>query len=138
MNLGFILLVFGAIVLMAGYFVPRMNIDVGYHKEMRIIDRAALMFNQNLDWCRIIGLAILCVGGTLLSGALLLPSLIGLTCIEDDALDDDEPFKLRINNDSDESEDEKDKIPATEEVTSIQPKRDSESVATNSGLTLLE
>lgn len=130
------MLVFGSLVLMAGYFVPRMSIDVGYQEEMRIIDRAALMFNHNLDWCKIIGLAILCVGGTLLSGSLLLPSLIGLTCIEDD-LDDDQPFKLRINS-SDDSEDEKDKFPVTEEVTSIQPKRDAESIATNSGLTLLE
>jgi hypothetical protein len=41
-SLGFILilLIFGGIVLITGYLVPKMNIDVGYQEEMRIIDRA--------------------------------------------------------------------------------------------------
>jgi len=94
-SLGFILLVFGALVLIAGYLVPKMNIDVGYQEEMRIIDRAAYAFNQNLEWCKIIGLAIFCVGGTLLSASLLLPSLVGLSCIDDDVNDETTPFKLR-------------------------------------------
>jgi len=138
---GFILLVFGSVVLMAGYLVPKMNIDVGYQEEMRIIDRAAYMFNQNLEWCKIIGLAIFCVGGTLLSASLLLPSLVGLSCIDDEYNDETTPFKLRIADDDDCDEilnEKKDKIPATEELKSVQPKREDEMIITHSGLKKVE
>ncbi|XP_054153092.1 neurensin-1-like [Oppia nitens] len=136
--IGFILLVFGALVLMAGYLMPRMNIDIRYQEEMRIIDRAAYMFNQNLDLCKIIGLSVFCVGGVLLSSSLLLPGLVGLSCLDDSDDDDSTPFKLRIA-DIDEFGDEivdenKDKIPATEQLKSVQPRREDNIIITNSGL----
>lgn len=123
---------------MAGYLMPRMDIDVGYQEEMRIIDRAAYMFNQNLDWCKIVGLGVFCVGGTLLSASLLLPGLVGLSCIEDNDDDESTPFKLRIA-DTDDSSDEltterKTRIPATEQLKSVQPKREDKIIITNSGL----
>jgi len=126
---------------MAGYLVPRMNIDVGYQEEMRIIDRAAYMFNQNLDWCKIIGLGIFCVGGTLLSASLLLPSLVGLSCIDDDLSDETTPFKLRIDDEDDcdlNLNENKDKIPATEQLKSVQPKREDKMIITHSGLKKVE
>ena len=125
---------------MAGYLVPRLNIDVGYQEEMRIIDRAAYIFNQNLEWCKIIGLGVFCVGGTLMSASLLLPGLVGLSCIEDSDEDESTPFKLRIA-DTEELCDElavetKDRtgVPATEQLKSVQPKREDKIIITNSGL----
>ena len=123
---------------MAGYLLPRLDIDVGYQEEMRIIDRAAYIFNQNLDWCKIIGLGVFCVGGTLLSASLLLPGLVGLSCIDDNDDDESTPFKLRIADTEDYSnelaDDSKDRIPATEELKSVQPKREDKIIITNSGL----
>ncbi|CAG2113493.1 unnamed protein product [Medioppia subpectinata] len=138
--IGFILLVLGALVLIAGYVMPRMNIDVGYQEEMRIIDRAAYMFNQNLEWCKIVGLAVFCVGGVLLSGSLLLPGLVGLSCLDDTDDDESTPFKLRIADTEDYycddlcGDEKKDRIPATEELKSVQPKREDKIIITNSGL----
>ena len=128
----------GAVVMIAGYLMPRLSTDVGYQEEMRIIDRAAYIFNQNLDWCKIIGLGVFCVGGTLLSASLLLPSLVGLSCLDDSDDDESTPFKLRISDTEDfcddPSDEAKDRIPATEQLKSVQPKRDEKVIVTNSGL----
>lgn len=116
-----------------------MDIDVGYQEEMRIIDRRAYLLNQRLDWCKVIGLAVFCVGGTLLSASLILPSLTGLSCIDDDNGDEEhQPFKLRIVDDDENVNNDDEKIPATEQVKSIQPKREDEMVITKTGLTKVE
>ena len=116
-----------------------MDIDVGYQEEMRIIDRRAYLFNQRLDWCKVIGLAVFCVGGTLLSASLILPSLTGLSCIDDDNDDEEhQPFKLRIVDEDEDVNNDDEKIPATEQVKNIQPKREDEMVITKSGLTKVQ
>jgi len=133
-----------------------MEVIVGYQEEIAIINTTAIQFNQTLNTCKVVGLAIFCIGGVLLASALLLPSLVGLSCLDDND-DEQEPFKLKIAGDASSSDDDDDsdakkplcgsnnggkngksRIPATEEVKSVQPKRDDEMIMTKEGLTKIE
>lgn len=107
---------------------------------MEIVDRTSVTFNRNLEWCKFLGLGIFCVGGSLLAAALLLPSLVGLSCLDDDLIDESTPFKVRISSKEDDDPAlNGSKIPATEEVKSIQPKREhEEAIVTGTGLTKLK
>ena len=87
----------------------------------------------------------------MLSMALLLPSLIGISCFEDE--EESAPFKVRIGRsrststgsaDSDpeglDDDEEKNKaIPVTEQVKSVQPKREADqAICTGNGFTNLK
>lgn len=128
-------MVAGAALLLLGYCVPRREIILGYQdKEIAIIDQSAVKFNKNLEWFKVLGLGIFCIGGFILSMALLLPSLIGISCFEDE--EELPPFKVQIGRsrststesaDSDtegEDEDRNKTIPVTEQVKPVQPKRE--------------
>ncbi|KAI1295458.1 Neurensin-1 [Halotydeus destructor] len=144
--LGLLMLTAGCLVLALGYLVPKKEVIITYNQEIGIVDKLAVQFNRTLDNFKVIGLAIFCIGGLLLSTALLLPSLVGAQCFEGDAMDETTPFKVRIGrrdgtSDSDEEDDQLDKvgIPATEQVKSVQPKREeAEAIVTGSGLTKLK
>lgn len=131
--LGINLLVFGVVLLMVGYLIPRKEPVIGHQQEMAIIDHAALDFNRNMDFCKVVGLVVFCVGGIVLVTALLLPSLMNQYCEEE--LQNDS-FRVAVEcHESPKSPTDK-KIPATEEVANIQPKRglENEVVMTNAGL----
>lgn len=150
---GLSILVTGAVLLLLGYFVPRREIIIGYQeKEIAIIDQSAVKFNKNLEWFKVLGLGIFCIGGFMLSMALLLPSLIGISCFEDE--EESPPFKVRIGRsrssstgsadsdpeDDDDDDDEKNKaIPVTQQVKSVQPKREADqAICTGEGFTKLK
>ncbi|KAI2800522.1 Neurensin-1 [Blomia tropicalis] len=126
----------GAILLVAGFTFPKMKIDIGYQEEMRIIDKSAFEFNEHLDQFKIIGLAMFAIGGTLVASALLLPSLLSTSNYDDGDEDERSPFKLRINeNDAGLISENKNLIPITEQVKTVQPKQEKQaSIITNAGL----
>lgn len=105
--------------------------------EIGIVDVIATKFNKTLEWFKVLGLGIFCVGGFLLSAALLLPTLVGASCFEREPAEETAPFKVRIGHASDdESDDEKTSgIPVTEEVKNVQPSREEEAVITGGCLT---
>ncbi|RWS11189.1 Neurensin-1-like protein [Dinothrombium tinctorium] len=137
LQLGFLMLTFGSCILLAGYLVPKKQVIIGHQNEMEIVDRSADNFNKMLENCKIFGLGIFSVGGTLLVAALLLPTLVGLSCFDEEA-DESTPFKVCIASDEEELINKRVKIPATEELKSVQPKREEEAVMTGTGLTKLQ
>lgn len=128
------LLAVGIVVILVGYLVPRHAVVIGYQDDLEVIDRSALRFNYNLDACKLIGLIVFCVGGTVVAVALLFPSFLYQYCDEDWAVYA-EPFKVGTSDEDDlppQSPTDK-KIPATEEVTRIQPaSNDQESLSNTS------
>ncbi|KAJ6217971.1 hypothetical protein RDWZM_009128 [Blomia tropicalis] len=108
----------GAILLVAGFTFPKMKIDIGYQEEMRIID------NNVRHWRNIGGIGV------------LLPSLLSTSNYDDGDEDERSPFKLRINeNDAGLISDNKNLIPITEQVKTVQPKQEKQaSIITNAGL----
>ncbi|XP_053208760.1 neurensin-1-like [Panonychus citri] len=143
---GFTLLVVGSFILIFAYGYPRKQVVIGQAEDTEIVDRLAIEFNKKLDWAKIIGLAVFCCGGSLLAFTLLLPSLVGVSCLDDEDDDDTTPFKVTVPEvvhvDGDLKEKAKDsnfRIPVTEKVTSVQPSREkAESVVTESGLTQMK
>ena len=122
--------------MVAGFTFPKMKIDIGYQEEMRIIDKSAFEFNEHLDQFKIIGLAMFAIGGTLVASAFLLQSLLSTSNYDDGDEDERSPFKLRINeNDAGLISDNKNLIPITEQVKTVQPKQEKQaSIITNAGL----
>lgn len=142
----------GAVLLLLGYFVPRREIIIGYQdKEIAIIDQWAVKFNKNLEWFKVLGLGIFCIGGFMLSMALLLPSLIGISCFEEE--EEFSPFKVKIGRsrststgsadsdpeDIDDDEEKNKAIPVTQQVKPVQPKKEEEqAICTGRGFTKLK
>lgn len=122
--IGLLLLLLGTFTLSFSYLYPRKKIIVDHKEEMEIIDRYAIDFNIKLDWGKIIGLGLFCTGGSILSITLLLPSLIGSSCLKDDE-DENTPFKVTIPNTTNEIDFSQDRVPATEKLTSVQPTKES-------------
>lgn len=126
------LLVVGAVIILVGYLVPRHQVVIGQNDDLEVIDRSALRFNYNLDACKLVGLIVFCVGGTIVAIALLFPSFLYSYCDEDWSLQP-EPFKVGVVSEEDlppQSPTEK-KIPATEQVARIQPVWGLEEATTN-------
>ncbi|XP_013779465.1 neurensin-1-like [Limulus polyphemus] len=117
--IGFLLLICGLILLFVGYYVRQRDVVVGYKADLEIIDRSSLDFNRNLDICKVLGLLVFCLGGAILLAALLLPTLVSNYCDDDDQ----EAFKVKANFDDPQESPTEKKIPATEALTSVQPKR---------------
>lgn len=117
--IGFILLICGLILLLVGYYVRQRDVVVGYKEDLEIIDRSSLDFNRNLDICKILGLLVFCLGGAILLAALLIPTVVSNYCDDDDQ----EAFKVKASFDDPEESPTEKKIPATEALTSVQPKR---------------
>lgn len=142
---GFILLITGSFILIIAYGYPRKQVVIAREDEMRIIDPVAADFNKKLELGKIVGLAVFCCGGSLLALTLLLPSLVGVSCLDEEDDDDATPFKVTVSevvhagDPKSDSNDLDSRIPATEKVTSVQPSREeAESVVTESGLTQMK
>nr|XP_046917423.1 neurensin-1-like isoform X2 [Dermatophagoides farinae] len=135
---GTILMLLGVTMILIGFTMNRMQIDIGYQEEMRIIDKSAYEFNKHLDQIKIIGLICFAVGGLFVASSLLLPSLLpNKSNGTNDDVDESTHLKFNIDpNDDDEQRTQvKNLIPVTEELKSVQPKQTTTpAIITNSGL----
>ncbi|XP_022252061.1 uncharacterized protein LOC111087922 [Limulus polyphemus] len=127
---GVMLFVFGLILILLGYLAPEKKVVIGYQDNLEIIDRSALLFNKNLGLCKVIGLVVFFIGFMIMLSVFLLPKVV---------------FRNAKNDDSEEGYDfnvacleqtTQDKIPASEELTNVQPKRSDgdDVIMTNKGL----
>lgn len=127
----------GAIMILIGFTFSRLNIDIGYQEEMRIIDKSAYDFNVHLDQIKVLGLIFFAMGGIFVSSAIILPGLMPNNSDDDDDNQDESThFKLHIDDEANSRG--ANLIPITEELKVIQPKQESTTVITNSGLKQIE
>lgn len=124
----------GILLIVIGFTFTRLEIDIGYQEEMRIIDKSAYEFNILLDQIKIIGLIMFAFGGIIVATALLLPSL--MPSKETGQNDESTHLKLNIEPNDEEETDLRTKnlIPITEKLKPIQPKQSTNTIITNSGL----
>ncbi|XP_071965018.1 uncharacterized protein [Antedon mediterranea] len=123
---GFNILILSVIISLIGYLVnPRKEIQ-DVKNNISVVDEDAIQFNERLNTAKVVGLALLCVGGVLLAVSLLIPSF-------SNRLDDDGFGDLSFFADSNfppympvatEQESMDEGIPYTSELTSVQPIRD--------------
>ncbi|CAL8087020.1 unnamed protein product [Orchesella dallaii] len=124
--IGATLFLLGAVAIVIGYAIPKQRVIMGISENIEIIDNDARRFNENLDRCKLIGLAGFCSGGLILVISLLAPTFTS-TYWEDDPAT--EPFRVSLSShilghvipiDS-ASEPNQSPIPVTEKIKCIQP-----------------
>ncbi|CAF1605506.1 unnamed protein product [Didymodactylos carnosus] len=95
--LGTTLVFLGFTILLVGLLLPRKNIEISSDASSITVDRNAMNFNQNLEYCRLFGIFIFVAGGFLFTVSLFLPTFCNTYC----AAETDEvnyytdPFKVR-------------------------------------------
>lgn len=111
-----------------GYAIPKQRVLIGISENIEIIDNDARRFNENLDRCKLIGLAGFCSGGLILVISLLAPTFTS-TYWEDDPAT--EPFRVSLSShilgfvpasaEAVGSDPNHSPIPCTEKIKCIQP-----------------
>ncbi|XP_076364808.1 uncharacterized protein LOC143254003 [Tachypleus tridentatus] len=129
---GVMLLVFGVILLLLGHFAPEKKVVIGQKNNLEIIDRSAQLFNKNLGLCKVIGLVVFFIGFVIVLAVFILPKVV-FKHAKHDVSDSEEGCDFNVAYSQQTSQD---KIPASEKLTNVQPKRsDGDSVImTNKGL----
>jgi len=119
--IGATLFLLGGIAIIIGYAIPKQKVILGRSGDLEVIDNDARRFNENLDRCKLIGLAGFCSGGLVLVISLLAPTFTSTYWDEDPAI---EPFRVSLGSShailSDAAE-PKSPIPVTEKIKCIQP-----------------
>ncbi|OTF83660.1 hypothetical protein BLA29_001854, partial [Euroglyphus maynei] len=94
-----VFMLLGVSMIVIGFTINRMQIDIGYQEEMRIIDKSAYQFNQHLDQIKVIGLICFAAGGLLVASSLLLPSLLPIKSNgTNDDVDESTHLKFNIHD----------------------------------------
>lgn len=133
---GMLILTMGLITILVGFLVPKRKEVVNVQEDIEVISKAEQLFNQDLDICKIVGIVLFCTGGIMVTIVLLALMLMRKHRMED-------PLSEEIPMAEPEAEMEPGpgtpmdvKVPATEELTAVQPKRvdPEEVVMTNAGL----
>lgn len=135
---GMLIMTMGLIAILVGFLVPKKKEVVDIQEDIEIIDREDQAFNQDLDICKIVGIVLFCTGGVM-----VIIVLLALTLMKKHTMVD--PLSEEIPMDEPEETDVVEpgpgtpmdvKVPATEELTAVQPKRvdPEEVVMTNAGL----
>lgn len=133
---GMLILTMGLTAILVGFLVPKRKEVVDVQEDIEIINRADQAFNQDLDICKIVGMVLFCVGGIMVTIVLLALILMKKHRMED-------PLAEEIPMNERETDTEPGpgtpidvKVPVTEELTTVQPKRmdPEEVVMTNTGL----
>ena len=128
-------LIFGIIGVLVGYLVPQKPLVVGsIGNNIELINRQALSYNFNLDVCKLVGLVLFCVGGLTLTVALLFPSFLYNYC-EDERRDGAFRVSLLDPEDKPPTSSVEMTVPATAQITGIQPERKmQEAIVTQEGM----
>ncbi|KFM66539.1 Neurensin-1, partial [Stegodyphus mimosarum] len=133
--MGAFTLALGLFFILVGYITPLRQGIAGQQEGFLIIDRDAARFNYYIKLCRIMGLIVFCIGGCIFCFTMLLSVFFNIHYSDDEDETPVETFCVTLTaEDVPQSPTDK-KIPATEELTSVQPKREvDEVVMTNAGL----
>lgn len=127
-------LVFGTVGVLVGYLVPPRPIIIASTENLDLKDNNAEVYNFKLDVCKLVGLALFCMGGVTLTLALLFPILMHQYCDDDRS---ERPFQVRINTTESTlpTSPLENRIPATPQLASVQPGRNNEeAIITKDGM----
>lgn len=93
---GSFLVFVGLCLLVIAFAVPRKAIDVnaGDSPSVIIIDRHALAYNTHLDASRVLGIALVIIGGIGFTLALLMPTFCHMWCASEDFTEETNPLKV--------------------------------------------
>lgn len=114
---GATLFLLGAVAIVIGYAIPKQKVILGRSGDLEVVDNEAHRFNENLDRCKLIGLAGFCSGGLVLVISLLAPTFTSTYWEDDPAI---EPFRVSLGSNTTETE-PRSPIPVTEKIKCIQP-----------------
>ncbi|CAL1285739.1 unnamed protein product [Larinioides sclopetarius] len=134
---GVVTILMGVVFITVGFLVPKKNVVVDIQEDIEIIDKEHLSFNWVLDIVKIIGITLFCTGGLMVAGLFLALTFICKSRIEESLTAEEIPLtgtESRPDKGPNAAIDVK--VPATEELTAVQPKRadPEEVVMTNAGL----
>lgn len=115
---GTTLFLLGAVAIVIGYAIPKQKVILGRSGDLEIVNTEAHLFNENLDRCKLIGLAGFCSGGLVLVISLLAPTFTSTYWEDDPAI---EPFRVSISPNLVTENEPKSPIPVTEKIKCIQP-----------------
>jgi len=116
--MGVTLFLLGAVAIVIGYAIPKQKVILGRSGDLEVIDNDARRFNENLDRCKLIGLAGFCSGGLVLVISLLAPTFTSTYWDDDPAI---EPFRVSLSSNVMTEAEPKSPIPVTEKIKCIQP-----------------
>ncbi|GFT66852.1 uncharacterized protein NPIL_206121 [Nephila pilipes] len=134
---GVLILLMGIIFISVGFLVPKKKEVIDIQEDLEIIDRVFQAFNKDLDIFKIVGIVLFCVGGLMMAGVFLALTLIWKNRGEDPLSSEEIPLTgTHPQQDNGPNATMDVKVPATEELTTVQPKRvdPDEVVMTNAGL----
>lgn len=115
--IGATLFLLGAVAIVIGYAIPKQRVIMGISETIEVIDNDARRFNENLDRCKLIGLAGFCSGGLILVISLLAPTFTSTYWEDDPVFLGFVPASL----DPADSDPNHSPIPVTEKIKCIQP-----------------
>ncbi|GIY41081.1 uncharacterized protein CDAR_225111 [Caerostris darwini] len=134
---GVVTFLLGIIFISIGFFVPKKKEVIDIQEDIEIIDRAFLEFNKDLDVFKIVGMVLFSAGGLVMAGVLIAVTLMWRNRSDDPLSSEEIPLTGTEPRQDEGPKTSMDvKVPATEEVTAVQPKRadPEEVVMTNAGL----
>jgi hypothetical protein len=116
--MGATLFLLGAVAIVIGYAIPKQKVMLGRSGDLEVIDNDARRFNENLDRCKLIGLAGFCSGGLVLVISLLAPTFTSTYWDDDPAI---EPFRVSLSSNVMTDAEPKSPIPVSATIKCIQP-----------------
>ncbi|OQV19665.1 hypothetical protein BV898_06207 [Hypsibius exemplaris] len=78
--IGLLLMGLGLCAVLVSYLLPQRSVIVEADEELAVVDKDADHFNQNVEYLKLTGLAVFCVGGVSSSMALMLASCCFRRC----------------------------------------------------------
>lgn len=133
---GLLILSMGLIAILVGFLVPKRKEVVDVQEDIEIINRSEQAFNQDLDICKIVGIVLFCTGGIMVTIVLLALTLMKMNRNEDPLAEEIPMAEAETDMEAGPGSPMDVKVPATEELAAVQPKRvdPEEVVMTNAGL----
>ncbi|PRD29470.1 UNVERIFIED_CONTAM: Nrsn1 [Trichonephila clavipes] len=133
---GLIIVSIGLILILIGFITPLHPSVAEKNEEFLVIDKSATTFNDYMRMCRLVGVGMFIVGFSLFLAVVLLALCWNFDDGKNESEDEDsENVCLTFNPENTYQKGSDEKIPVTEELTTVQIKREKEDVVvTNSGL----
>lgn len=129
----------GLVLILVGFVTPLHSAIAAKNEEFLIIDRSATIFNDYMRMCRLVGIGLFLTGFCLFLAVVLFALCWNID--ENNGEPEDEEsssdnFCLTLHTETTYQKAEDKKIPVTEELATVQPKREKEEevIVTKSGL----